>query len=246
MEETADVAPESRAMSGFQRVWSVYFDPSKAFADIAQRPSWMVPLVVLIVVAIFTSVLSGPMRIQEAVDRIDQNPRLTAQQKEEIRETIEDRSGRPVMKLLSYLIGPVVGVFIYILAVSAVLYFGGNVLMGGDAPFKRVLSVFSYSSLVAIPASIIKVPLMLVKKSVNVQTSLAALMPSGSDDSVAFKILAKFDIFTIWQIALVALGLAIVYKFTVKKSASMVIGFWGLWIIISVGLSTLFKGRFMM
>ena len=71
-------------------------------------------------------------------------------------------------------------------------------------------------------------------------------MPSGSDDSVAFKILAKFDIFTIWQIALVALGLAIVYKFTVKKSASMVIGFWGLWIIISVGLSTLFKGRFMM
>jgi len=139
-----------------------------------------------------------------------------------------------------------VGVFIYVLVISAVLYFGGSVLLGGDALFKQVLSVFGYSSLVSIPALIVKVPLILVKKSVRIQTSLAALMPSGSDESVLFKILAKFDIFTIWQIALISMGLAVVYKFSTKKSATMVVAFWAVWIILSVAVSSLLKGRFMM
>jgi hypothetical protein len=99
---------------------------------------------------------------------------------------------------------------------------------------------------VSLPAVIIKLPLMLVKKNLHVQTSLAAAMPSGTDESVPFKILAHFDIFTIWQIALISIGFSAVYKFNVKKSASMVIGFWALWVIISMGFTALFGKRFMM
>lgn len=232
-----------RTMSGFQRVWGTFFEPSKVFASLSQKPSWLLPVIILIVLVMVTSIVTRPLQIQEQVHRIEENERLSPEQKEQFSEIVRERANQPVWKAVGYIM-PVVGVFIYVMLLTAIWYFGGNVLLGGNTTFKKVLSIFSYSTLVAIPGTIVKVPLMLAKKSVHVQTSLAALLPSGSDDSVLFKILAKFDIFTIWQYVLVAMGLAIIYKFTVKKSAGLVIAFFGIWIIISVGFSVLTKGRF--
>jgi hypothetical protein len=87
---------------------------------------------------------------------------------------------------------------------------------------------------------------MMVKKTAQVHTSLAAIMPSGSDESLLFKILSHTDIFTIWEIWLISLGLAIVYKFSTKKAATLVIGLYLVYVIFAVGFSMLTKGRFMM
>jgi hypothetical protein len=98
-------------------------------------------VVILIAVAIVTGALTASLRVQEAIRQIEQNPRLSTQQQEEIIETMKDRMNSPAMKLISYVVGPVVGVFLVVMVVTAILYFGGNVLLGGDAKFKQLLSV---------------------------------------------------------------------------------------------------------
>jgi len=245
--EPQPVQPEEAPrMSIMQKAWGIFFEPSKTFAALNRTPSWLFPVIVLIVIVMISSVIVTPFRVQEARDQIDQNPRLSAQQKEEIIDRMDDQQDKPVMKLLSYVIGPIVGVLLFVIAIAAACYFGGNVILGGETSFKKVLAVSCWSGLVAIPASIVKMPLMMVKKTSQIHTSLAAIMPSGSDESLIFKILSHTDIFTIWQIWLIALGLAIIYKFSTKKTATMVVGLYIVYVIIAVGFSMLTKGRFMM
>ena len=244
---TGAVQPkETKPMTAWQKVWGIFFDPRKSFSSLSERPTWIFPVIVLIIIAMISSVLVAPFRIQETIEKIDQNPQLTAEQKEQIIEDIQERQAKPWMKLISYGIGPIVAIFFIVVIVSAVLYFGGNVLLGGDAGFKQVLSVYSWSSLVSIPAIIVKTPLMLIKNSVHVHTSLAAIMPSGSDESVIFKILTHTDIFTIWEICLISIGLAVVYRFSTKRSAWLVIFLYLIYVMGSVGFSLLTRGRFMM
>jgi len=242
----AEQFEEKKPMSAWQKVWGIFFDPRRTFSSLSEKPTWILPVIVLIVIAMISSVLVTPFRMQEAIEKIDQNPRLTAEQRERIIEDMQERQAKPWMKLISYGIGPIVAIFFIVLVVSAALYFGGNVLLGGDSSFKQIFSVYSWSSLVSIPALIVKAPLMLVKNSTHVHTSLAALMPSGSDESIFFKILTHTDIFTIWEIWLISIGLAIVYKFSTKKSAGMVIAWYVFYVVVSVGFSVLTKGRFMM
>jgi hypothetical protein len=118
--------------------------------------------------------------------------------------------------------------------------------MGGEAKFKKVFSVVAWSSLVGVLAGIIKTPLILSKGTLQgVTTSLAILLPTpepGQSPSVLYQLLTKFDVFTIWTIALYCIGLAVIYKFTTKKSATLVISLWIIWIIISVALGSIFGG----
>jgi hypothetical protein len=241
--EQSEQAPR---MNALQKTWNMYFAPSKTFFALEQRPTWIFPVAVLIIIVIITSVLIADFKIQEARQRINENPQLTAQQKEEIFERMEEQQAKPIMKLLSYVIGPIVAIFVVIFFVSGILYFGGNVLLGGETVFKKVLSVYSWSSLVALPGLIVKAPLMLTKKTAQVHTSLAALMPSGSDESLLFKILTHTDIFVIWEICLISIGLAIMYKFTTKKTAGLVIGLYLFYVVVAVAFSMLTKGRFIM
>jgi cell division protein FtsL len=240
-DEVAEVAE----MGTVQKITTVFYEPSKTFTSLDKRPTWLWPVIILIVLVMITSIATRPLQIQEQIHRIDQNERLSPEQKEQFIEMTYDRMNQPFWKFFGYVI-PIAGVFIYVILLTAIWYFGGNVLLGGDATFKKVLSIFSHSALVAIPGTIVKLPLMLAKQSVRIQTSLAALLPSGSDESVLFKILAKFDIFNIWQYVLFTMGLAVIYKFSVKKAASLVIGFYVAWILFSVGFSVLTKGRFML
>jgi tryptophan-rich sensory protein len=240
-----DGSGEVKPMSGLQRIWGTLFEPSRTFTWLAQKPTWILPVVILMVIVLVTSVVSRPLQIQEQVLRIEENDQLTDQQKEQYTEMVHQRTEQPVWKILGYVF-PIVGVFIFVLLLSAIWYFGANVLLGGNAPFKKMFSLYSHTTLTAIPATIVKVPLMLAKGSLRVQTSLAALMPAGQEDSVIFKLLAKTDIFSIWQHVLLAIGLTVIYKFDMKKAAGLVIAFYCLWIVVSVAFSVLTKGRFMM
>jgi hypothetical protein len=65
--------------------------------------------------------------------------------------------------------------------------------------------------------------------------------PIGEEKSTLYRIFSKFDIFTIWQIVLWIIGLAVTYKTTIKKAAVPIISLWVLWIIVSVAFGGFFE-----
>lgn len=240
--EKTTVAEE---MSTLQKIWRIFTEPSKTFTVLSKKPSWFVPVAIVLVVGIISGFITYPLQIQLQINAIQEMDRFSAEQKQEIIDRVEEQANRPGPRILRSVIQPVLLIFFMVFGAAVFLWFGGNLLFGGDVSFKKVLSVYSYSTLVGvmgIPATIVKVPLMMVKKSMLVQTSLAAVLPSADLKSILFHSLSRFDVFEIWQIAVVSIGIAIICNFSMKKSAGLVIGLWVVWSIIAVVLGRIFGG----
>src|SRR6266478_3216141 len=48
--------PTPAGMSEFSRIAGVFFEPAKAFEDIAARPTWLVPLLLIVVMTLISTV----------------------------------------------------------------------------------------------------------------------------------------------------------------------------------------------
>jgi hypothetical protein len=235
---TPTVQSEVKVMSGVSKVFNVFFEPRKVFESLNFKPTWIVPVIIVALLAVSFFYFTFPYIMDQQVQRIRDNENIPEQAKENIIERIEGQTQPPIWQLA---IAPV-GVLVSFIVVAAVLFFIFNVLLGGDSTFRRVFSTYCYSSLVAIPASIVKFPLVMVKGDVNVQTSLALILSPDKQGSFIYSVLSSFDIFTVWQVLLLSIGLGVMYKFTTKKALVAVIVLWIIWILLKSGLSSAFGG----
>jgi hypothetical protein len=239
MEETVQtVQPEEQTMGGASKVLNTFFEPRRVFESLRIRPTWLVPVIIVALLGMGFFYYTFPYIMKEQVQNIRDNDRIPEEQKERIIERMGEAEHPPIWQMA---IAPA-GTLISLVIVAAVLFFAFNVLMGGDAGFRRVLSVYCYSSLVAIPAMIVKFPLVMMKGNVNVQTSLALLLSPDDKGSFLYSVLSSFDIFTLWQVILVSMGLGVMYKFSTKKAFTTVVILWVVWILAKSGLSSIFGG----
>jgi len=234
---TPSVHPEEKPMGG---AFNTFFEPRKVFESLKIKPTWLVPFIIAALLGIGFFYYTYPFIMAQQVERIQENEKIPEEQKERIIEKMTERDHPPIWQLSFAPIGTLVSFVV----VAAALFFVFNVLLGGDSNYRRVLSVYSYSSLIAIPAMIVKFPLIMMKENLNVQTSLALLLSPNTKDSFVYKVFSSFDIFTIWQVILVSMGLGVMYKYGTKKAFTAVFILWVIWILLKSGLSSVFGGAF--
>jgi hypothetical protein len=120
-------------------------------------------------------------------------------------------------------------------------YFVGSVLLGGDSTFKKNFSVWIWASCISFLGAIIRLPLILIKKSAQVSLSPALFLPGEKLGTPLYAFFANFDFFTIWHIVVFAIGFSIIYKFS-RAKAFMAVGFvWAVWIAISTIFASVFS-----
>lgn len=222
------VQPEEKTMGGASKVFNIFFEPRKVFESLRIKPTWIVPFIIVALLGMGSFYLTFPYIVQQQVQRIQDNPDIPEEAKEQIIDKVREMDRPPTWQLG---LAPA-GVLVYLVVVAAALFFLFSVLMGGESSFRRVLSVYSYSALVAIPAAIVKSPLIMAKGTVNVQTSLALLLSPDHQGSFIYSVLSSFDIFTVWQVILVSIGMGVMYKFTTKKALVAVCVLWIFWILL--------------
>lgn len=241
MEEQLSSVPQEKAtMDGFSKIVNTFFEPKKLFQSLKIKPTWLVPFIIVAILGMGSFWFTFPLIMKDVVTNIQENERFTEEQKEMIIERIAGADHPPVYQLA---FAPV-GVLVYLFLIAGVLFLVFNVLLGGDSSFKRVLSVFSYSTLIAIPQAIVKLPLTFAKQTVNVQTSLAIFLSPDDKETFLYKVLGGLDVFTLWQVLVISLGLAVMYNYTMKKSFTVVLILWILLIVVGAALSTLLGGMF--
>ena len=96
--------------------------------------------------------------------------------------------------------------------------------------------------MISVLSALVKVPLILATGTLSVGTSLAVFMPSDSYATFLYNFLAKFDVFSIWQVIVVAIGMSVIYRFTTRRSLILVGALWFVYVLISAGLGVLSKG----
>jgi len=232
--------PEEKPMGEASKIINTFFEPKKVFENLKIKPTWLIPFLIVTLLGIGSFYYTFPFIMAQQVERIQENEKIPEEQKELIIEKLTEKDHPPLWQLALAPIGTLVSLVI----VAAVLFFVFNVLLGGDSAFRRIFSVYCYSSLIAIPAMIVKFPLIMMKENLNVQTSLALILSVNDKDTFLYSVLSGFDIFSFWQVILVSMGLGVMYKYTTKKAFTAVLILWLIWILAKSGLSTLFGGAF--
>jgi len=234
------VQPEEKPMGGASKILNTFFEPKKVFESLKIKPTWLVPFLIVALLGIGFFYYTYPFIMAQQVERIQENEKIPEEQKEKIIEKMTEKDHPPIWQLA---LAPA-GSLVALVVVAAVLFFVFNVLLGGDSTYRRVFSVYCYSALIAIPSMIVKFPLIMIKENINVQTSLALLLSANAKDTFLYSVFSSFDIFTIWQVILVSMGMGVLYKYTTKKALTAVCILWVIWILAKSVFSTVFGGAF--
>ncbi len=214
------------------RLLAVFTRPAELFASLDQRPAWVLPLVVVIVVTLVHVAVTAPFTGSEYLKELESKEDIPQEHLERIRVHFE-----PSRMVRRGMIGAVILMIIGLLFSAGVTH-GVCLLSGGDAVFMKTLSIFSYTLLVHVPGLIIRTVLMWIKQSSHVYTSLALLWPSGDMSSPLFRFLSAIDGFTVWRLVLISGGLATVFRFRRTKASGIVFGLWAVAVLLWIVLGT--------
>lgn len=95
------------------------------------------------------------------------------------------------------------------LLLVTLVFWGLFAMLGGRATFAGMFAASAWAGMIAIPGSLVKVPLMFAQETVKVQTSLALILPPEMEERFVFRLLAQADVFTLWSLYVMAVGFAV-------------------------------------
>jgi hypothetical protein len=101
---------------------------------------------------------------------------------------------------------------IFMCIVSGILYAVFNAAMGGNATFKQVLTVAVHTGPIGILSQLFTVPLNYFRGTMTSATTLAVLLPMLPEKSFVSRLLGMIDLFLIWQLVVLSIGLAVLYR----------------------------------
>jgi hypothetical protein len=221
------------------KIINIFFSPAKVFQSLKEKPAWTLPLVIVLVFVALTAVVTVISTKDVAMAKQEEILKERGMSEEQIQQAKVFMTGP--MPIIFGAIGAIIVTGVILLIFALLL----NVLiptLGGVASFARVFSVVSHSALVMVPGNIIRLLLILVTKSLYATTSLAAFTPNLARNSIAFQLLASFDLFTIWEMILVAMGIRIANDMKKNNAYLLVFGIWVGSVILSLALGRLAPG----
>jgi Yip1 domain len=247
---TATPAPEPTppaSISPFGRVVGVLFSPKPTYDDIVRKPSWLLPVLLLMVVGIVVAVgLNLRTNWRDVVtQQIEKNPRAAQLSPEQKEKQVEVGAKiAPYFVYVSTVIGPIIAA----LLVALIMLGAYNLLAGAGVNYRTSLAIVSHAYLPLILAHILFLVVLFLKPAGTmdldnpVATNLAAFLPEGSPkwlDALGKNI----DIFILWITMLIAIGFASASPRKLKGGNAFTIAFGMLvlWIVVRVGWAFIFS-----
>jgi hypothetical protein len=215
MAETTAPAPSS-ATTGkglAARILGVVFSPYDTYADVAARPRMLGALLFVLALnlaafGVFSSSQRGrEMALDQAIRTMETfNVQIT----DEMYAGMEDSmiNGNMIFPMISQAVfWPII-----MAAMAGLLFVVFNVLLGYESTFKHVFAVVVYSSVLLSLQQLFIFPMMYLKQSMASPTSLTVFMPFLDEESFAARFLGVFDLFRLWWLANLSIGIAVLYK----------------------------------
>ena len=216
----SEEATSGQEMSAFQKIIGIFTVPRQTFEAIDQKPTWFLPFIIGVIFFLIMQVLTIDIQMADRIAMLEAKDMPQAQL-----DAAKSGLTGP-LKYVGLIAGPIVWL-IMIVIMAAIFYVAGNLMIGGDSSFKKVFAIVCWSGLVGVISLILMTLLMLSKGTTQgIALDLTVFLdtpPIGEEKSTLYRIFSKFDIFTIWQIVLWIIGLAVTYKTTIKSSNQRII-----------------------
>jgi hypothetical protein len=231
--------------SSFGRLIGVLVSPGKTFRSIAERPTWAVALLVILLVIGAVWYLAGTrtdfrdVMTQTLEQRGREVPAAQVEQQVEVME----KAG-PLINAISR---PVVTVLL--LLFSALLSWLIFKLLGADFSYRSAFAVTVHASMPYVVNQLLSLPVILSRASLGfddlktgslLQSNLAFLAPA---DAPAWQLaaLASLDFFGLWGLVLSIIGYRAISRLSTQAVAITMIVLWLVFVGIGVGLAAAFS-----
>ena len=225
--------------NGWGRVVGALVSPVKTFESIRRRPTWVAPLVVLVALNLVSTLVVWPKVDFEAAVRtqLERQGQEVDEEGIERAAAMQSKIGLPCA-VLAMPLGLVVFALVFMVAFK---------LLGGELGFAHSLSTTLHAMMPWAVAIVLTIPVVLGQTEIDAESMqsggllashLGVLAPEGSSP-LLLAALGSIDVFSIWAIALLVVGYAIVAGVSRAAAAGTVVGLWLAWVAIKVGLAAL-------
>jgi hypothetical protein len=241
MATTSVSAPEAQPrINPFGRIIGVFTSPKQTFASIAERPSWVAPMLLMMVLATAVgAMLNTKMNWGDYIrHKAEENARFAQMSEEQ-----KDQAVAGQVKFwtnFSYGVG-VVAVPLSTL-IFALIYFGAfNLFRGAGVRYGQAFAITTHAFLPTAISSILALIILPLKSYGDVDpesvvaTSLKAYLPESAPKPL-LALGSSLELFFIWCLVLVAIGFSAANPKKVKLGASfgIVFGLWAVWVLAKV------------
>ena len=220
---------EEFELSHTDKLVGVFSEPTATFGKMAKFPpktsDWIIPILVVIVIAILSQVLmmNNPAikasimakqmerfekQFQESVDK----GQMTQAQADEQLETLRDRMSQGgAIQLIGTIVGIPIAMFIMFFIVSGVFMLVAKFGLKGEGIYKGAMVAYGLPFYITAIQMIVMVIAALAMSKFFSGTSVADFVGSDKTTITGF-VLGRLDIFSIWFYVIFGIGLAKMFK----------------------------------
>lgn len=218
MSTTALSEEAAPALSEGQRLLYTFISPSRTMADLRRNTSWWVPWLLISIFSIgFAYTVERRIGWGQVIETASEASPNAAGRMERVPQHLQET----VARAEAY--GAPVENLLFLVAVAAVLMGVFNFGLGTKLEFSKLIAVSAYGFLPSALNKLLMIVFLLIAdpEHVDIQNPLATNIGFFVPASAPFlrALLEVFDIFTIWQVFLIALGISQLSK--VKKGTAV-------------------------
>jgi hypothetical protein len=223
----AEAAPKGL----FSRIVGVFFSPRATFADVAARPKAFGVLAIGLLIVVGGLFLLFQTQVGQQA-WLDQQVRAS----ESFGRTIPEQQYQGMERIapdLGYIVACAYLVFIPIvlLILSGILLGVFNAILGGDATFKQVFAIVSHAGLITVLQTMFAMPLDYARETLSSPTTLGVFVPFLDENTFLARLLGTIDLFQIWWLVTLSIGLAVLYKRRTAPIATSLLTVYGVIIL---------------
>jgi hypothetical protein len=240
MSETPAISqPPTQGLSLFARFWGILTAPRETFADVAAGSRWFGMMALVLVISavctggFFSTEVGQTAWLDQAVESTRQSGREMPEAQWATMQKIASYMG-PIYAVSTLVIAPLIW-----LVVTGILFAVFNAALGGTATFRQLYAVFVHSTAVTVVQQLFVTPLNYVRETMSSATNLAVFLPMLDEGSFLAKLLGMVDLFLIWWVIVLSIGLAVLFK---RKTGPIAAGLFIVYAVIAV-IAAAFFGR---
>ena len=242
----SSVEQEEFEMSHTDKLVGVFSEPDATFSKMSKFPpktaDWVIPILIVIVVAILSQFLmmnnptikaaivekqmaATEKSLNESVAKGKMTQAQADQQLESIRDQMEQSGG--AIRMVGIFVGIPFGVFLYFFIVSGVFLILAKFILKGEGTYKEAMVAYGLPHYILAIQAIVMVIAALAMNKLITGTSVADFIGTEKNTIAGF-ILGKLDVFSIWFYIVFSIGLAKMFKS--NNTQKYIIGVVAVWL----------------
>ncbi|CAN5800681.1 hypothetical protein BH23GEM3_BH23GEM3_02520 [soil metagenome] len=204
--------PQGSAPSSLgRRVVATFVSPSALFAAFRDHAPWVAPLLISMAVGILVIALlpdeTFTVGMEHAVNRRGVPVEITS-----------DTATIARWERIRLAFGVVVTQPVIAGVIAGLLTLAFSILLRGEARYRQYLAVTTHSFLISAVGALIVLPLQLTYADPEIRLSPTLLLPGLADAGFVGRFLDGINLFSIWMLVVVALGVTAVNR---RRSAAL-------------------------